>query len=183
MPTLLVDVDSTVRRSSNQWSTMRRTRCQALDAPSETDREIHMRFMILLKATKDTEAGVMPDQKLLTDMGKFNEELVNAGVMLDGQGLQASRKGARVTFSGSKRTVVDGPFAETKELIAGFWIWEVASLAEAVAWVKRCPNPTGTEAEIEIRQIFENCDFGEALTPELKAQEARLRAKVTARTE
>jgi hypothetical protein len=137
-----------------------------------------VRFMILIKANKTSEAGVMPDEKLLSDMGKFNEELVEAGVMLAGEGLHPSSKGARVRFSGSKRTVVDGPFAETKELIAGFWIWKVKSKEEAIEWVKRCPNPTGEEAEIEIRQIFEAEDFGAEFTPELREQEERLRAQI-----
>ena len=140
-----------------------------------------MRFMIMIKATKDTEAGVMPDEKLLSDMGKFNEQLVNAGVMLAGEGLQPSSKGARVKFSGANRTVIDGPFTETKELIAGFWIWQVKSKEEAIEWVKRCPNPTGVEAEIEIRQIFEAEDFGAEFTPELQEQEARLRAQIAAK--
>src|SRR5687767_9267656 len=136
-----------------------------------------MRFMILIKANKDTEAGVMPSQELLAAMGKYNEELVKAGVMLAGEGLQSSSKGARVRFSGDKRTVIDGPFAETKELIAGFWIWQVKSKEEAIEWVKRCPNPTGDEAEIEIRQVFEAEDFGAEFTPELREQEERLRAQ------
>src|SRR3954449_5727221 len=137
-----------------------------------------MRFMILVKANKDSEAGVLPDEKLLTEMGKFNEELVKAGVMLSGDGLHPSSKGARVRFSGNKRTVIDGPFAETKELIAGFWLWQVKSKEEAIEWVKRCPNPMpGTEAEIEIRQVFESEDFGEEFTPELREQEERLRAE------
>src|SRR6059036_1099837 len=136
-----------------------------------------MRFMILVKATKDSEAGVMPSEQLLREMGKFNEELVKAGVMLAGEGLQPSSKGARVRFSGSKRTVLDGPFAETKELIAGFWLWKVKSKEEAIEWVKRCPNPTGTESEIEIRQVFEAEDFGAEFTPELRQQEERLRAQ------
>ncbi|MGH8809094.1 MAG: YciI family protein [Noviherbaspirillum sp.] len=140
-----------------------------------------MRFMILIKADKNTEAGVMPDEKLLTDMGKFNDELVKAGVMLAGEGLHPSAKGARVRFSGDKRTVIDGPFAETKELIAGFWLWQVKSREEAIEWVKRCPNPTGAEAEIEIRQVFEAEDFGAEFTPELREQEARQRAEVAAR--
>jgi len=140
-----------------------------------------MRFMIILKATKDTEAGVMPDEKLLSDMGKFNEQLVNAGVMLAGEGLQPSSKGARVKFSGANRTVIDGPFTETKELIAGFWIWQVKSKEEAIEWVKRCPNPTGVEAEIEIRRIFEAEDFGAEFTPELREQEACLRAQIAAK--
>jgi hypothetical protein len=140
------------------------------------DGEMTMRFMILVKATKDSEAGVMPDQQLLTEMGKFNEELVKAGVMLDGEGLHPSSKGARVRFSGTKRTVLDGPFAETKELIAGYWIWRVKSKEEAIEWVKRCPNPMpGVESEIEIRQIFEAADFGQEFTPELREQEAQIR--------
>jgi hypothetical protein len=135
-----------------------------------------MRFMILVKATKDSEAGVMPVEKLLTVMGKFNEELVKAGVMLDGEGLHPSSKGARVRFSGTKRTVLDGPFAETKELIAGYWIWRVKSKEEAIEWVKRCPNPMpGVESEIELRQIFEAADFGQEFTPELREQEAQIR--------
>jgi hypothetical protein len=137
--------------------------------------------MIIIKATSDTEAGVMPDEKLLSDMGKFNEQLVNAGVMLAGEGLQPSSKGARVKFSGANRTVIDGPFTETKELIAGFWIWQVKSKEEAIEWVKRCPNPTGVEAEIEIRRIFEAEDFGAEFTPELQEQEARLRAQLAAK--
>jgi hypothetical protein len=137
-----------------------------------------MRFMILVKATKESEAGMLPDEKLLTDMGKYNEELVKAGVMLAGEGLQPSSKGARVRFSGDKRTVIDGPFAETKELIAGFWMWQVKSKEEAINWVKRCPNPfPGKESEIEIRQVFEADDFGAEFTPELRAQEERLRAQ------
>jgi len=137
-----------------------------------------MRFMIIVKSTKDSEAGVLPDKKLLTEMGKFNEELVKAGVMLAGEGLQPSSKGARVKFSGSKRTVTDGPFAETKELIAGFWLWQVKSKEEAIAWVKRCPNPMQGESEIEIRQVFEAEDFGAEFTPELREQEERLRAQI-----
>ena len=136
-----------------------------------------MRVMVLIKADKDTEAGVMPSQQLLTDMGNFNEELVKAGVMLAGEGLHPSSKGKRVRFSGTKRTVLDGPFAETKELLAGFWLWQVKSMDEAVEWVKRCPNPTGGEPEIEIRQVFEAEDFGAEFTPELRAQEERLRAQ------
>ena len=140
-----------------------------------------MRFMVIVKATKDSEAGVMPEEKLLAEMGKFNEELVKAGVMLAGEGLQPSSKGARVRFSGTKRTVIDGPFAETKELIAGFWLWKVASKQEAIEWVKRCPNPMPGESEIEIRQVFEAEDFGAELTPELRAQEERLRARLAAK--
>jgi len=136
-----------------------------------------MRFMIIVKATKDSEAGVMPSQQLLTEMGKFNEELVKAGVMLAGEGLQPSSKGARVRFSGSTRTVIDGPFAETKEVIAGYWLWQVKSKEEAIEWVKRCPNPMPGESEIEIRQVFEAKDFGAEFTPELREQEERLRAE------
>ncbi len=134
-----------------------------------------MRFMILVKANKDSEAGVLPDEKALTAMGKFNEELAKAGVMLAGEGLQASSKGARVRFSGSKRTVIDGPFAETKELIAGFWIWQVKSKDEAIAWLKRAPFDDGFE--VEIRQVFEAEDFGPALTPEAREREERVRAR------
>jgi hypothetical protein len=141
-----------------------------------------MRFMVIVKATKDSEAGNLPDQKLLAEMGKFNEELVKAGVMLAGEGLQPSSKGARVRFSGAKRTVTDGPFTETKELIAGFWLWQVKSKEEAIEWVKRCPNPSpGTESEIEIRQVFEAADFGAEFTPELQDQEERLRAQIAAK--
>ena len=137
-----------------------------------------MRFMVIVKATKDSEAGVMPSHQLLTEMAKFNEELVEAGVMLAGEGLQPSSKGARVRFSGSTRTVIDGPFAETKELIAGFWLWQVKSKEEAIEWVKRCPNPMpGENSEIEIRQVFEAEDFGDEFTPELREQEERLRAQ------
>ncbi len=134
-----------------------------------------MRFMIIVKATKDSEAGVMPSEELLREMGKFNEELANAGIMLAGDGLHPSSKGTRVRFSGAKRTVIDGPFAETKELIAGYWLWQVKSKEEAIEWVKRCPNPMPGESEIEIRQVFEAEDFGEALTPELREQEERLK--------
>jgi hypothetical protein len=136
-----------------------------------------MRFMVIVKANKDSEAGVLPDKKILEDMGKFNEELVKAGVMLAGEGLQSSSKGARVRFEGTKRTVIDGPFAETKELIAGFWLWQVKSKAEAIEWLKRAPFDGGTE--VEIRQVFETADFGDNLTPELREQEDRLRAQAT----
>ena len=135
-----------------------------------------MRFMLIVKATKESEAGILPSEKELADMGKFNEELVKAGLMLAGEGLQPSSKGARVQFSGKKRTVIDGPFAETKELIAGFWLIQAKSLAEAIEWVKRVP-----ESEIEIRQVFEAEDFGEAFTPELREQEERIRAQTAAR--
>ncbi|TQF17282.1 YciI family protein [Myxococcus llanfairpwllgwyngyllgogerychwyrndrobwllllantysiliogogogochensis] len=138
-----------------------------------------MRFMVLVKATKDSEAGKMPDEKLLTEMGKYNEELVKAGVLLAGEGLHPSARGARVRFSGTSRTVVDGPFTETKELVAGFWLFQVKSKEEAIEWVKRCPNPMHGESEIEIRQVFEMEDFGAELTPELRAQDARLREQAT----
>ncbi|CAM5431969.1 YciI family protein [Rhodanobacter lindaniclasticus] len=137
-----------------------------------------MRCMVMVKATAESEAGVMPSQELLAAMGKFNEELVKAGVMLAGEGLTPSARGARVTFSGSRRHVVDGPFAETKELIAGFWLWQVKSLDEAVEWVRRCPNPMAGESVIEIRPVFEADDFGEAFTPELREQEERLRGRL-----
>jgi len=140
-----------------------------------------MKFMILVKATKDSESGALPDEKLLTEMGKYNEELVKAGIMLAGEGLHPSSKGARVKFSGTKRTVMDGPFAETKELVAGFWLWQVKSKEEAIEWVKRCPNPMPGDSEIEIRQIFEPEDFGDAFTPELREQEARLRSQSAAK--
>src|SRR5687768_1624437 len=139
-----------------------------------------MRFMIMGKATKNSEAGVMPSPELLTAMGKYNEELVKAGVMLAGEGLHPSSKGARVRFSGSKRTVIDGPFSETKELVAGFWLFQVKSKEEAIEWVKRCPNPMPGDSEIEIRQIFEAEDFGPEFTPELRAQEDRIRAQAEA---
>jgi len=137
-----------------------------------------MRFMILVKATRDSEAGVLPTEEMFAEMGRFNEELVKAGVMLAGEGLHPSAKGARVRFSGKDRKVIDGPFTETKELVAGFWIWQCASLQEAIAWVKRCPNPMPGESEIEIRQIYEADDFGDALTPQLREQEERLRAQL-----
>jgi hypothetical protein len=130
-----------------------------------------MRFLVIVKASKDSEAGVMPSQELLTAMGKYNEELIKAGVMLSGEGLHPTSKGKRVRFSGSSRTVIDGPFAETKELAAGFWIWNCKSMDEAVAWLKKCPNPHPDDCEVEIRQIFSAEDFGDAMTPELKAQE------------
>ena len=140
-----------------------------------------MKFMIMVKATKDSEAGVMPSEKLLAEMGKFNEELVKAGVMLAGEGLHPSSKGARVKFRGDQRSVTDGPFAETKELIAGFWLFQCKSKQEAIEWVKRCPNPMPTDSEIEIRQIFEAEDFGAEFTPELRKQEERLRAEMAGR--
>ena len=141
-----------------------------------------MRVMVVIKANKDTETGAMPDEGLLTEMGKFNEELVKAGMMLAMEGLHPSSKGARVKFSGAKRTVIDGPFTETKELIAGYWLWQVKSMDEAIEWVKRCPNPTGVESDIEIRQVFEAEDFGAEFTPELREQEKRLLALVAAKS-
>jgi AraC family transcriptional regulator len=140
-------------------------------------KEINMKVMVLVKATKESEAGVLPDEKLLTEMGQYNEELVKAGIMLAGEGLHPSSKGVRIRFSGSNRTVIDGPFAETNELLAGFWMWRVNSMDEAIEWLKRCPNPMLTDSEIEIRPVFEADDFGEAFTPELREQEAALRAK------
>src|SRR5712671_1579044 len=141
-----------------------------------------MRFMIIVKASKDSEAGVLPSTELLTEMGKYNEEQVKAGVLLAGEGLQPSSKGARVKFSGSSRTVIDGPFAESKELVAGFWLIQVKSKEEAIEWVKRCPNPMEGESEIEIRQVFEAEDFGPEFTPELREQEERLRAEMDKQT-
>jgi hypothetical protein len=141
-----------------------------------------MRVMVIVKASKESEAGVLPDTEILTKMGKYNEELVKAGIMLAGEGLQPTSKGKRVRFSGDRRTVIDGPFTETKELIAGYWMWQVRSMEEAVEWVKRCPNPMpGTEAEIEIRPVFEAEDFGPEFTPELREQEDHLRAQIDAR--
>src|SRR6476646_8587812 len=140
-----------------------------------------MRVMVMVKANKDSEAGIMPKQKLLAEMGKFNEELVKAGVLLAGDGLQPSSKGKRVRFSGEKRTVIDGPFSETKELIAGFWLWQVRSMEEAVEWVKRCPNPHNEDSDIEIRPVFEAEDFGAEFTPELRQDEERRRAQVAAK--
>ena len=137
-----------------------------------------MRCIVMVKANKDSESGAMPKTELLAEMGKFNEELAKAGVLLAGEGLQPSSKGKRVRFSGSKRTVIDGPFAETKELIAGFWLWQVRSMEEAVAWVKRCPNPFEGESEIEIRQVFEADDFGPELTPELRERDEKIRNQV-----
>jgi len=138
-----------------------------------------MKFMVLVKATTDSEAGVMPSEQLLAEMGQYNEELVKAGIMQAGEGLHPSSKGARVRFSGKNRTVIDGPFSETKELVAGFWIWQCESLQEAIAWVKRCPNPMPGDSEIEIRQVFTADDFGDAFTPELREQEERLRAQIS----
>ena len=141
-----------------------------------------MRVMVIVKATKESEAGALPDERLLTEMGNYNEELVKAGIMIAGEGLHPSSTGKRVRFSGTRRTVIDGPFTETKELIAGYWIWQVKSMDEAVEWVKRCPNPMNEESTIEIRQIFEMEDFGEVMTPELREQEERLRKEVERRT-
>jgi len=140
-----------------------------------------MRVMVIVKASKDSEAGIMPSAQLLTEMGNYNEQLVKAGIMLAGDGLTPSSKGARIVFSGAKRTVVDGPFAETKELIAGFWIWQVKSMQEAIEWAKRCPNPTGDQSVLELRPVFESEDFGAELTPELRAQEARLAKQILER--
>ena len=137
-----------------------------------------MRVMVMVKATKSSEAGEMPSEQLLNEMGKYNEQLVKAGIMLSGDGLQPSSKGVRVRFSGSNRTVVDGPFAETKELVAGFWMWQVKSMEEAIEWVRKCPNPMPVESEIEIRQVFELEDFGDNATPEVREREARLRAEL-----
>jgi hypothetical protein len=155
---------------------LRHIKDQALRPDAEGG--LSMRFMIIVKATKDSEAGVMPGEKLLTEMGEFNEELANAGVMLAGDGLHPSSRGARVRFSGEERTVIDGPFSETKELIAGYWLWNVKSKEEAIEWVKRCPNPYHADGEVEIRQVFEASDFGADFTPELREQEDRIRAKL-----
>jgi len=140
-----------------------------------------MRVMVMVRANADTEAGVMPTTQELEAMGKFNEELVNAGIMLAGEGLHPSSRGARIRFDGNERSVVDGPFSESKELVAGFWLWQVRSLDEAIEWAKRCPNPTGAQSELEIRQVFDAEDFGEVMTPELREQEERLRAQSAAR--
>lgn len=140
-----------------------------------------MRVMVLVKATAETEAGVMPSEEMFAAMGKYNEELANAGILLAGEGLHPSSKGVRVKFSGDERTVVDGPFTETKELVAGYWLWQVKSMDEAIEWAKRCPNPTGAESELEIRPVFEADDFGEAFTPELREREDRLREQLEAR--
>ena len=141
-----------------------------------------MRVMVIVKATKESEAAVMPTKELITAMGKYNEELVKAGIMLAGDGLRPSSEGKRVRFSGSKRTVIDGPFTETKELVAGYWIWQVRSMEEAVEWLKRCPNPMPGESEVEIRPFFEACDFGENFTPEEREREARLREQIASKT-
>lgn len=140
-----------------------------------------MRVMVIVKANEDSEAGKMPSEEMLAAMGNYNEELVDAGIMLAGEGLHPSSKGARIKFSGADRSVVDGPFAETKELIAGFWLWEVASMEEAIDWAKRCPNPTGEESVLEIRPVFEEDDFGDEFTPELREQEQRLRGQLAER--
>jgi hypothetical protein len=161
---------------------MSRGMVRSVTTPRQPENLMERHNAFHVKATKESEAGVLPDQKLLAAMGKYNEELVKAGVMLAGEGLQPSSKGARVRFSGEKRTVIDGPFAETKELIAGFWLWKVKSKAEAIDWLKRCPNPFPGESEIEIRQVFEAEDFGAEFTPELRAQEERLRAQMAPKT-
>jgi hypothetical protein len=140
-----------------------------------------MRVMVIVKATRDSETGVLPSQELITAMGNYNEELVKAGIMLAGEGLKPSSQGKRLRFSGSKRAVIDGPFSETKELIAGYWIWQVRSMEEAVEWLKRCPNPMPGESEVEIRPVFEASDFGENLTPEAREQEERLREQIASR--
>jgi hypothetical protein len=154
---------------------------QAPGPRTQREGETTMRFMIIVKATRESESGKMPSEKLLADMTKFNEDLVKAGLMLAGEGLHPSSKGARVTFSGTKRTVTDGPFPEIKELIAGFWIWQVKSKEEAIEWVRRCPNPMESESVIEIRQIFESDDFGAELTPELREREERIRKQVASK--
>jgi hypothetical protein len=141
-----------------------------------------MRVMVLVKANDDSEAGVTPSTELLTEMGRYNEELVKAGIMLDGEGLHPSSRGARIQFSGDQRNVVDGPFAETKELIAGYWLWQVRDMDEAIEWAKRCPNPTGAEGVLELRPVFEAEDFGDNLTPELREQEERLRSQIEERS-
>jgi hypothetical protein len=150
--------------------------------PPQSDRRKNMRVMVIVKATSDSEAGKMPTTELLTAMGQYNEELVKAGIMQAGEGLHPSSRGKRVRFSGANRTVIDGPFAETKELIAGFWLWQVKSMEEAVEWVRRCPNPMEGDSEIEIRQVFSAEDFGDEFTPELRAQEDRLRAEIEQQT-
>jgi hypothetical protein len=141
-----------------------------------------MRVMVMVKANEDTEAGVMPTEQELTEMGKYNEQLVKAGIMLDGEGLHPSSRGARIQFSGDQRSVVDGPFAETKELIAGYWVWQVRDMDEAIEWAKRCPNPTGAESVLELRPVFEADDFGDSMTPELREQEERLRSQIEERS-
>ena len=140
-----------------------------------------MKVMVMVKASKQSEAGTLPSTKLIAEMGKFNEQLVKAGIMLAGDGLQPSSKGKRVRFSGEKRTVIDGPFTETKELVAGYWIWQVRSMEEAVEWLKRCPNPHPDDCEVEIRPVFEAADFGENFTPELQAQDQRLREQIASK--
>ena len=141
-----------------------------------------MRVMVLVKANEDTEAGMPPDTEMLTEMGKYNEELVKAGIMLDGNGLHPSSEGARIQFSGDERSVVDGPFAETKELLAGYWVWEVRDMDEAIEWAKRCPNPTGEESVLELRPVYELDDFGDAVTPEVRERDERLRSQMEERS-
>ena len=174
-------VDFTESRSTIRWSEGSHPVGIGRGPGFDPGGNVAMRVMVMIKADENSEAGVMPSEELLTAMGKFNEELVNAGIMLAGEGLHPSAKGARVRFSGSERTVIDGPFAETKELIAGYWLWQVQSLDEAIEWVKRCPNPMEGESEIEIRPVFEAEDFGAEFTPELREQEERLRAQMAAR--
>jgi hypothetical protein len=168
-----------LRRSDGDAKPIRAVR--VVRSPQSFQGDTNMRVMVIVKASPESEAGKMPKRELLAAMGAFNEELVKAGVMLAGEGLHPSAKGKRVRFSGSKRTVIDGPFSETKELIAGFWLWQVKSMEEAVEWVRRCPNPMESDSEIEIRPVFEADDFGAELTPELRAQEKKLRAEATAR--
>ena len=173
-----VSIPHTLVRRNSRARVHARSRPPGDPAPDpKPEGDTTMRVMVLVKANKDTEAGVLPDEKLLAEMGKYNEELVKAGLVLAMEGLHPSSKGARVRFSGAKRTVIDGPFTEAKELIAGFWLWQVKSMAEAIEWVRRCPNPTGVESEIEIRQVFEAEDFGAEFTPELREQEERVRAE------
>jgi hypothetical protein len=178
------DVEIAASRSTT-WQTTAPGATRGVPAPRSgtehtENRSTTMRVMVIVKADADSEAGVLPDEELLTAMGRFNEELVNAGIMLAGEGLKPSSEGVRVTFAGEKRSVTDGPFAETKELIAGYWLWQVKSMEEAIEWVKRCPNPMQGESVIEIRPVFEADEFGEAFTPELREQEERLRARVAA---
>src|SRR6266446_3956762 len=178
IPYLSISLPVVRRKSSGQLHPVGAVRKPSFNPDSKGD--LTMRFMVIVKANKDSEAGVLPKQQLLAEMGKFNEELVKAGVLLAAEGLQASSKGKRVRFSGEKRTVIDGPFTETKELIAGFWLWQVRSMDEAVEWLKRAPFDGGTE--VEIRQVFEAEDFGAELTPELREQEERLREQIEKQT-
>jgi len=168
--------------SNPRWLVRRGDVGASRPLPSNRPEETQMRVMVMVKATKDSEAGVMPGTEMMAAMGRFNEELVKAGVMLAGEGLHPSARGVRVQFAGKSRTVVDGPFAETKELVAGFWLWQVSSMEEAIEWVRRCPNPMPGDSEIEIRRVFEAEDFGAEFTPELRAQEDDLRAQIEKRT-